>query len=98
LWQPSTGRRFTVVVQFRGEDFTEWTYWMEEHPYGCRLIEEFRMCVDFPWIALACERNALRCVTGEPTSRASIDQSLSRIRGQLEAGMPGSLPTDTATR
>ncbi|MGQ4618661.1 SRPBCC family protein [Nocardia sp. R7R-8] len=79
------GREFTFVVSALNADFTRWSYRMERHPEGCQLTEEFQMCIDLPFAALAFERVALGVRDRRQDLRGNIDHSLRRIRRLVEA-------------
>ncbi|KUI34261.1 SRPBCC family protein [Mycobacterium sp. GA-2829] len=88
------GRRFSFAVQMGGSDFTQWTYRMEPAAAGCLLIEEMRMCVDLPVLALLFERLALRVRDRRADLQGNIDQSLLRLRRIVESEHGGLLSGD----
>ena len=79
------GRQFSFAVQMGGSDFTQWTYRMEPADAGFQLVEEMRMCVDLPVLALLFERLALRIKDRRSDLQGNIDQSLCRLRQIVES-------------
>lgn len=79
------GQEFAFAVQLGGGDFTRWSYRMEDHPGGCRVTEEVRMCVDLPLLALAFERIALGVRDRRTDLQGNLDQSLRTLRTIVEA-------------
>ncbi|MGW4479430.1 SRPBCC family protein [Rhodococcus triatomae] len=75
---------FAFRVQLAGRDFTQWTYSVKPNPDGCELIEEFRMCMDLPFLALAFERVALGVKDRRSDLKGNLDLSLRRLREIIE--------------